>query len=167
MAEAASRKEEDYDVFLVHSSEDNTTAHVINAALQKTGFKTYAHYKEGVEFPAGRPVFDNIIHAVNCSKIILVLLTKQALRSQWVTFEVLMGLEKSHREENMCVRLVFQGVSDTERSEFKKGSYHWIPDVVVDFNKESWIDELTATLKGTKEIRYTVNASVFNYGKKK
>lgn len=169
MAEASPDQEEKYDVFLVHSSDDNETAHIINLALQEKGFKTFAHYKEGIEFPAGRPVFDNIIHAVKSSEIILILLTKQALRSQWVTFEVLMGLEKSHREDNMCVRLVFQGVSEKERNEFKKGCYHWIPDVLLDFNKDSWKDDLASKLREKVKMRELLPAGnvahglVFNY----
>ncbi|XP_053404231.1 uncharacterized protein LOC123554295 [Mercenaria mercenaria] len=170
MAEAAlGQEEQEYDVFLVHSSEDNYTAHQINKGLKHEGFNTYAHYKEGVEFPAGRPVFDNIIHAVKQSKIILILLTKNAMKSHWVTFEVLMGLEKSHRENKMCVRLVFQGVSETERKEFKKGAFHWIPDVIIDFNKDTWMKDLADKLREDVTMHELLPAGnvahglVFNY----
>ncbi|XP_060603164.1 uncharacterized protein LOC132756179 [Ruditapes philippinarum] len=169
MATSTTEQDEKYDVFLVHSSEDNGTADTINTALNEMGLKTFAHYKEGVEFPAGRPVFDNILHAVKQSKIVLVLLTQNAIKSQWVTFEILMGLEKSHREDEMCVRLVFEGISEKEREEFKKGSLDAIPDVVLDFNKESWkqtlVDKINERVK-MQELLPAGNVAhglVFNY----
>ncbi|KAL4220256.1 hypothetical protein ACF0H5_020663 [Mactra antiquata] len=135
-----------YDIFIVHCSEDNAKAEIINNELKKVGKKTFAHYKEGAEFPAGRPVFDNIIHAVNYSKIVLLLLTKKALESNWVSFEVLISLEKSHRENALCVRLVFQGVSDEEKQDFLKGPLHLIPSVDLDFNDKDWLDKLVANI---------------------
>lgn len=148
MAESMGHAEDWYDIFIVHSGEDNDIAEFINKALRKKGKKTFAHYKEGALFTPGKPVFDNIIHAVTCSKIVLILLTKKALESHWVSFEVLMGLEKSYHEKKMCVRFVFKGLSDSDKDKLMTGTYSTIPSIEVDFNKDNWVDELLSKIDG-------------------
>ncbi|XP_045200273.2 uncharacterized protein LOC123554293 [Mercenaria mercenaria] len=165
---ASDKEEEHYDVFIVHSSEDNEVAEKIDQGLTDKGLKTFAHYKDGT-FQVGRRVFDNVLFAVSRSDIVLILLTQDALSSHWVTFEVLMGLEKSHRENAMCVRLVFQGVSEAERLGFKTGTLELIPDIVVDFSEDSWKDDLASKIKEKVTMRDILPAGnvahglVFNY----
>ncbi|XP_053404236.1 uncharacterized protein LOC123554288 isoform X2 [Mercenaria mercenaria] len=160
------RDDECYDVFIVHSSEDNSVAEQIDQGLTDKGLKTFAHYKDGI-FQVGRRVFDNVLFAISRSDIVLILLTQNALSSHWVTFEILIGLEKSYRENAMCVRLVFQGVSETERLGFKTGTLELIPDIVVDFSEDSWKGNLVSKIKATKEAikkseYYSEEANIFS-----
>ena len=69
-----------YDVFLVHSSDDKEAAIKIKSSLSAKGLGVYAHYDEGSSFDIGKPTVDSIIGAVNMSKIVLILLTPNAIK---------------------------------------------------------------------------------------
>ena len=155
MAALAPEKQQQYDVFLVHSSEDNAKAMQINEALKAKDMNTWAHYKEGNEFFVGKPIFDNIIYAVERSKIVLILVTKNALHSSWVTFEMILSFEKSNREKSMCARLVFEGVTEEEKKKFLTGDLELIPSVTIDFNKDKWVEELVEKINGKLYVTYT------------
>ncbi|XP_053404229.1 uncharacterized protein LOC123554298 isoform X2 [Mercenaria mercenaria] len=158
-----------YDVFIVHSSKDAAKARIFNQALIDMGYVAFDNLKEVSAFAIGRPVFDNIIHAVKHSKLVLILITKHAISSHWVTLETLVALEKSDRENILCVRLVFEGVSETERQNFKRGILTVIPDIIVDFNKDKWKEEFAAIIKENIPIQKLLPAGnvahglVFNY----
>ena len=138
-----------YDVFLVHSSEDEKIAHDIDVALIENGLKTYAHYRSEEDgFSVGKFVTDNIRHAVQNSRLVLILVTSNAVTSRWVTFEIVLSIEKSFVEDSMCVRLVFQGMSDEEIKQFKTGDIEYIPYYVLDFDNEAWKTDLVEKING-------------------
>ena len=140
-----------YDVFIVHSSDDEGIARQINETLKENGLKTYVHFQSNDEedgFFTGKFVFDNITYAVQKSKTVLILVTENALRSSWVTFEIILSIEKSFQQESLCLRLVFHGISDEEIRRFKTGDLEYIPDFVLDLENETWKPDLVAKVKG-------------------
>ena len=132
-----------FDVFLVHRSEDNNLADQITKGLTARGLKVYT------EFQFGKTIIDNIIHGLEHSKTILILLTKNLLDSDWVKFEVKLALDKSVSENVMCLRLILNKITEEEKKKFADGTVlERIPAVNLDFNKESWIDELLENING-------------------
>ena len=119
--------EEHYDVFIVHSSENNALAKRINDGLMKQKLKTFAHYKEGGLFGIGKPIVEGIKDAVAKSRIVLVLLTPQAIKSNWVTLELLLSAEKSVGSGEMCIRLVLHDVTEEELKKEKLMDLETIP----------------------------------------
>ena len=77
MAEAGDKP---YDVFLVHSSDDKKYAIQIKSSLSDRGLRIYAHYDEGGSFDIGKPTVDSIMGAVNTSRIVLILMTPNAIK---------------------------------------------------------------------------------------
>ena len=72
--------DKEYDVFLVHSSDDKEAAIQIKTSLSSKGLRVYAHYDEGSKFDIGKPTVDSIMSAVNASRIVLILLTPNAIK---------------------------------------------------------------------------------------
>lgn len=164
--EMAEKESERFNVFIVHKSEDQDTAELINKGLREKGLRTCAHYED---FKFGKSVFDNILGAISHSDTVLILLTKNALKSSWVSFEVLMSLEKSQREGHMCLRILFVDVTEAEKKTFMRGTLELIPEITVDFNKEKWQDNLVEKINEKFEMRNLLPAGnvahglVFNY----
>ena len=69
-----------YDVFLIHSTDDTNAAFQIKTELSQRGLKTYAHFDEGRTFGIGKPTVNSIMEAVSISKIVLILLTVNAIK---------------------------------------------------------------------------------------
>lgn len=162
----AEKPDEKYDVFIVHTEDDHDVASQINKGLQEMGMKTSAHYED---FSFGRSVFSNVIDLITNSKVVLILITSEALSSSWVSFEILMALEKANREQTMCLRLVFADVPDKEKAAFKHGTLRLIPDFTIDFNKDNWKKELVRNIKEKFPMEKLLPAGnvahglVFNY----
>ena len=72
--------EKEYDVFLVHCTDDKPLAIQVKEALSEKGLKIFAHYDEGTTFMIGKPTVDCIMGAVKISKIVLILMTENALK---------------------------------------------------------------------------------------
>lgn len=72
--------EKEYDAFLVHCTDDKGTAMEIKQELSKKGLKIFAHYDEGSTFKIGKPTVDSIAQAVKISRIVLILMTENALK---------------------------------------------------------------------------------------
>lgn len=69
-------------------------------------------------------------------------------QSSWVSYEILLSLEKSQRESYMCCRLCMVGISEVERDRFQTGELKHIPSVIVDFNDHTWADQLLNSIRG-------------------
>ena len=80
--------DKEFDVFLVHSSDDKSAAIQIKHALTDKGLKTYAHYDEGSTFGIGQPTVNSIMQAVNLSKTVLILLTVNAVKVRFFLYTV-------------------------------------------------------------------------------
>ena len=65
-----------------------------------------------------------------------------------MSYEILLSLEKSHREGCMCCRLCMVGISESERVRYQKGELKHIPSVIVNLKDEAWADELEASIRG-------------------
>ena len=72
--------EKEYDVFLVHCTDDKDLAIQVKEALTAKGLKIFAHYDEGTTFKIGRATVDCIMEAVKISRIVLILMTENALK---------------------------------------------------------------------------------------
>ena len=72
--------DKEYDVFLVHCTDDRDLAVTIKEGLATRGLNVFAHYDEGTTFNIGMPTVDCINKAVKISKIVLILLTENALK---------------------------------------------------------------------------------------
>lgn len=139
--------EKEYDVFLVHCTDDRDLAIQIKQGLASKGLNVFAHYDEGTVFEIGMPTVDCINKAVKISKIVLILLTENALQSHWVSYEILLSLERSHREKSMCCRICMVGISEEERAKYQTGELKLIPSVIIDLKDESWVDEIVNNIK--------------------
>ena len=72
--------EKEYDIFLVHCTDDQSLAVKVKEALTSKGLKIFAHYDEGSTFKIGRATVDCIMEAVKISRIVLILMTENALK---------------------------------------------------------------------------------------
>ena len=137
--------EKDFDVFLVYSKDDECAANQVIKELIRKGKKTYAHYSDG-KFNPGKPIVEGIKDAVEMSKIVLILLTSNALKSNWVTLELLLSFEKAVRSGEMCIRIVLYSITDEEL----KGLHEIesIPKYKLDFNRDNWIESLIENMDG-------------------
>ncbi|XP_060603162.1 uncharacterized protein LOC132756177 [Ruditapes philippinarum] len=157
------------DVFIVHSAEDSSQAAIINKTLEEFGLSSFDYKSERHAFTIGKPVFDNIVYAIKHAEIVLILVTEHSMKSHWVSLETQVALENSQRGNILSVRLVFAGVSEKDRLEFKHGMLATIPDIVVDFNKEHWKESFIKMIKEnipTQKLLPAGNVAhglVFNY----
>ena len=69
-----------YDVFLVHSHDDKAAAVQIKSNLTAKGLEIYAHFDEGSTFGIGKPTVNSIMEAVNMSRVVLILLSHNAVK---------------------------------------------------------------------------------------
>jgi hypothetical protein len=156
------------DVFIVHSVEDSSQAAIINKTLEEFGLSSFDYKSERHAFTIGKPVFDNIVYAIKHAEIVLILVTEHSMKSHWVSLETQVALENSQRGNILSVRLVFAGVSEKDRLEFKHGMLATIPDIVVDFNKEHWKESFIKMIKGNLIFSFILQSlKVFpNYSRK-
>ena len=134
-----------FDFFVVYCKVDEVLANHVNKELLRKGKKTYVHYSDG-KFNPGKPIVEGIKDAVEMSKIVLILLTSNALKSNWVTLELLLSLEKAVRSGEMCIRIVLYSITDDELKDLH--GIESIPKYKLDFNRDNWIDSLIENMDG-------------------
>ncbi|KAK3584675.1 hypothetical protein CHS0354_001260 [Potamilus streckersoni] len=142
----ASLGDSSYDVFLVHCEADKLIAMHIDGVLSKAGMKCIASFKDNL-FPPGREIFENIKHAVENSRVTLVLLTKESKNSPWVTLETILALEKSQRLKHICIRLLLQGIEKSDEKELKVGILENLPHLFMDVGSSDWEDRLIESIR--------------------
>ncbi|KAL5004944.1 hypothetical protein ScPMuIL_018400 [Solemya velum] len=105
-----------YHVFVCHCQADLVFAKRLMKDLERRGLKcAFA----GRDFLPGDIITENIIQAINNSRKVLMVYSKQTKKSEWCTFEVILTLEKSiERDRCMFVPLLLEDatVDDIPRS---------------------------------------------------
>ncbi|KAK3584674.1 hypothetical protein CHS0354_001259 [Potamilus streckersoni] len=135
-----------YDVFLVHSEADKETTIYIDGVLSKAGINCIASFKDNL-FPPGREIFENIQHAVENSKVTLVLLTNESKSSPWVTLETILALEKSQRLKQVCIRLLLLGTEKSDEDKLRVGILESLPHLFIDVASSEWEHSLVELIR--------------------
>lgn len=105
-----------YHAFVCHCQADISFAKSLLTDLETQGFKcAFA----GRDFLPGELITENIIEAINSSRRVLMVMSKETVKSEWCTFEVILTLEKSvERDRCMFVPVLLPNatIDDIPRS---------------------------------------------------
>ena len=94
---------EKYDAFVSYCAEDRFWVHnvLVKELEDKYGFKLCIHYRD---FLAGRPIADEIVKNIKLSRVTIVVLSENALRSSWMRYELDVAHTNSlHYKKKMLV----------------------------------------------------------------
>ena len=85
--------EHKYDVFISYNSHDRPWVRdVLLTTLERLGKKVCIDYKD---FSVGAPIAENISHAIQSSRVTIIVLTPSYLESQWCHYEIQQALVTS------------------------------------------------------------------------
>ena len=139
----------DYEALLIFSATDEDLAKTLWTALKNSGYNITQHQDPDGPFDIGKPAYDNMIAAIERSKKLLVLFTKAAVDSGFVSLEMMLGIEKSRRTGRMGLYLLNVGLSKEEVDSLKNGLLGVVPGVEVDMSRDRWDEILLNKLRGT------------------
>ena len=138
----------DYEALLIFSATDEDLAKTLWNALKSRGYNITQHQDPNGPFEIGKPAYDNMIAAIERSKKLLVLFTKAAVDSGFVSLEMMLGIEKSRRTGRMGLQLLNVGLSKNQIDSLKNGLLGVVPDIEVDTNRDGWAEILLEKLRG-------------------
>lgn len=141
----------DYDALLIFSAQDEDLAKALWETLKRRGYRITQHQDPDGPFKIGRSAYDNMINAIERSKKLLVLFTKAAVDSGFVSLEMMLGIEKSRRTGRMGLQLLAVGLSQEEVGSLKHGLLGVVPHIPVDMNRERWDEILLDKLREPRE----------------
>ncbi|XP_042965803.1 disease resistance protein RUN1-like isoform X1 [Carya illinoinensis] len=132
-----------YDVFLSFRGEDtrqNFTAH-LHQALDQKKINTYIDYK----LPRGEEISEELLKAIESSRISIVILSKNYASSTWCLDELVKMLE-CKKIKQQKVLPVFYDVNPTEVRHQREGFGKALAKLKERFNDESKVERWKATL---------------------
>ena len=138
----------DYEAFLIYSLVDENLAKAVWQSLKNKGLNITQHRDPDGPFQYKASCFDNMVNAIEKSEKVLVLFTKAAVDSGFVSLEMMLALEKSQRTGQLCLYLIAVGLQEDEICALKHGLLGSVPHIPVNFNRENWEENLLEKLRG-------------------
>ncbi|XP_040998647.1 disease resistance protein RPV1-like isoform X1 [Juglans microcarpa x Juglans regia] len=132
-----------YDVFLSFRGEDtrqNFTAHLLQA-LDRKKINTYIDYK----LRSGEEISEELLKAIECSRISIVVLSKNYASSTWCLDELMKILE-CRKTKQQKVLPVFYGVNPTDVRHQRESFGKALAKLKERFKNESKVERWKATL---------------------
>ncbi|XP_053404237.1 stimulator of interferon genes protein-like [Mercenaria mercenaria] len=133
------------DVFLVFKSNtaDEKKVRKIASELKKKNLSCESHEA----FTPGCPVVTNIVNCIENSKTTLLLLSKESINSSWVLLETILALEQSKCSDRLILKIVLEGVCESDVKFLKKDLLASVPHFQLDFSDDGWGDQLATYVK--------------------
>ena len=152
----------DYEAFLINSAEDEDLAKQLWENLKGRGYRITQHQDPDGPFQLhrDRPVYENMRDAIENSGKLLVLFTKDALTSGYVSLEMILGIEKSLQTRRMGLYLLIVGSNDLgymtneEVDSRKHGLLGVVPHLNVNLDQADWAERLLINLRGTFNLYF-------------
>ena len=145
-----------YKALLIYSARDEELAKNLWLTLKDKHLNITQHKDPDGPFQISKSVFDNMVNAIEKSDKVLVLFTKEAVESGFVSLEIMLALEKSQLLGQMCLYLIAVGLGEEEICSLKQGLLGSVPHILVDVNIKGWEDNLLTTLRSNTPM-YTGN----------
>ncbi|XP_052817900.1 uncharacterized protein LOC128243929 [Mya arenaria] len=153
MSEVASSEQSrdvqyEFDVFLCHSGIDENITRQIHKSLTSQGLKCAAQF-DSTTFPTGRPVLASIGWLVQNSRKTIVVLTRNALESSWISVETILALENSQerREQDLTLRLLLIDIDKRDVPMLKCGLLASIPHTATSLKRHNWDRDVINSLR--------------------
>lgn len=127
-----------HDVFICHSSKDRTLAFAACAKLEEAGVRCWIAPRDP---NAGMPYGQQIVSAINLSRIVLLIFSGHSNESKAVLNEI----ELASNREKLILPFRIEEVSPSEGLEFYIRSVHWLDALTPPI--EAKLSELTALVK--------------------
>ncbi len=89
-----------YHVFIAHARKDEDLSFDLMCHLEGRGLKCLLAERN---FLPGSLICDNILNAINTSRRVLLVLSRDFLESGWCTFEVIIAMEKMNNDNNVII----------------------------------------------------------------
>lgn len=105
-----------YDGFVIYCDEDRKWVHqkAVQRIENEYGLKLCIHHRD---FDAGKLIVDNIAENISISKKILLVISRDMLRSQWCLFETRIAQEKFlNKETDTLISIMLETISKEEMS---------------------------------------------------
>jgi len=126
-------------VFLIYAGKDEETVKEIYDGLQGQGLRCAAQFDTNT-FPLGQPVMATIEELIRESHRTVLVLTKNALESHWISLEIILALEQSQQrtDQDLALRLLLVDTDEKSGKDLKIGLLADIPDRFVDSKNNDW-----------------------------
>ncbi|XP_048746643.2 stimulator of interferon genes protein-like isoform X2 [Ostrea edulis] len=144
-----------HDVFLIHVNEPTEDRDLalgkVKPLLESRGIKVMTDHDD---FRGGRSVLDNIALAVRSCRKCLIVLTEHSHNSPWCSLELLLAMEKSHRQNIMSLVVLQIGNTIEWENQLALEMLNTVPRVDIQHNNDidSKVDELVEKIKERKCI---------------
>ncbi|XP_052239402.1 uncharacterized protein LOC127850417 isoform X2 [Dreissena polymorpha] len=146
-----STKDYSHDVFLMHSTEDTEIAKTICEGLKKNGLRCLAEVDDK---PFGRLFCESIRRYERESRTSVLVLTKNTVKSPWITLATIHALEESrYRENQLVLRLLLIDVQEDEVPVLKLGCLEKLPHFIAKYNEVGWESQLLDSLNKPLNVR--------------
>jgi len=135
-------------VFLIYAGKDEETVKRIYDGLELQGLRCAAQF-DTKTFTPGQPVMATIEELIRVSHRTVLVLTKNALESHWISLEIILALEQSQQrtDQDLALRLLLVDTDEKRGKELKIGLLAEIPDKFVDSKYNDW-KSLTDWIQG-------------------
>jgi hypothetical protein len=140
-------------VFIIHSSEDKLLVKKINPELTKRRLKCVVDHKD---FTPGQTIVNNMANSVQGSTKTLMVVSQAALESNFVTFELILALEKSQRTNRLVVVMLLVDVEEDDPRLTNNAFMEVIPKIKMPTDTDadsSWLDKLAELLTSKIYVR--------------
>ena len=105
-----------YDGFVIYCDEDRKWVHqkAVQRIENESGLKLCIHHRD---FDAGKLIVDNITENISISKKILLVISRDMVRSQWCLFETRIAQEKFlNKERDTLISIMLETIPKEEMS---------------------------------------------------
>ncbi|XP_071177933.1 toll-like receptor 4 [Mytilus edulis] len=142
----------EYDAFISYSHKDITWVTNLYDKLKPKGFELCLHHKD---FLAGVPIAECIVKAINSSRKVVFIITKDFLESSWGSYEIEMTRMHAFREgrESMVIVILMDDIKKDKLPKSLKDIWYkvvcivWPSDTEAPYNtEEMFYDKLCITL---------------------
>lgn len=117
--------------------------------MKEKGYRITHHKDDEGPFNIGKTVYDNMVNAIEKSEKTLVLFSKSAVDSGFVSLEMMLALEKSQRTGKCCLYLLTEGLQQEQIAGLQHGLLGTVPNITIDMNRNLWDEKLLKDLQGT------------------
>ncbi|XP_052782726.1 uncharacterized protein LOC128218979 [Mya arenaria] len=149
MSEPNERERYEWDVFIVHSGEDEEKAKGIYDELSKQGIRCVAQFCSEA-FTPGKSVFDNIVKLISKSHRTILLLSENSKKSSWINLETILAIEQTqHRGGNndLVLRILLVDIDEKDVPALRTGVLQNVPALCISFKEQNWVEKVKSSLK--------------------
>ena len=126
-------------MFLIYAGKDEETVKEIYDGLQGQGLRCAAQF-DTETFSPGKPIMATIEQLIRVSEKTVLVLTKNALESNWISLEIILALEQSQQrtDQDLALRLLLVDTDEKSGKDLKIGLLADIPDRFLDSKYNDW-----------------------------